>query len=72
MAPSVAESVAPQTRSLLVGSLATASDNTYQSVAEKLATSSTVERQLLDRVIEGGTSDLPQCIALIESCFFDP
>ena len=40
--------------SLVVGSLTTAQDGVYQSLIRDLETSSTVERQLIDRLMDGG------------------
>ena len=44
----------PNAPSLVVGSLTTAQDGVYQSLIQDLETSGTVERQLIDRLMDGG------------------
>ncbi|KAG7097248.1 electron carrier [Marasmius oreades] len=46
-------------RALVIGSLSTAQDGKYQSMINELEGSRTVERQMLDRLVDGATSLTP-------------
>jgi len=52
--PDVGTAPSPKALALVVGSLTTAQDGIYQSLIRDLETSSTVERQLIDRLMDGG------------------
>lgn len=46
-------------RALVVGSLTTAQDGSYQSLISDLAIHGEVEKQLLDRIVDNG---MPTCV----------
>jgi hypothetical protein len=51
--------------SLVIGSLSTAQDGKYQTIISDLESSRTVERQLLDRLVDGATSLTPSTYASV-------
>ena len=53
---SSAPPVALKSPALVIGSLVTANDGSYQSLITELEVSRTVERLLADRLLDGGTS----------------
>jgi len=50
---------APPHKSLVVGSLSSARDGKYQSLVSELERTGTVERQMLDRLVDGATALAP-------------
>jgi anamorsin len=52
--------------SLVIGSPATAQDGKYQTLVTSLGESRTVEKQMLDRLVDGGTSSVCASVTLFD------
>jgi anamorsin len=54
--PETLAAVPVKGNALIIGSLTTAQDGSYQALVEKLEAEQTVERQLVDRIADQGTT----------------